>query len=198
MSPSDVARRGRFRVTNLARTIIDLAAVLDDEWLKACFDSAVRQSKSNVGWISRVLARHGPGKRGVGRLRALVDEYRQGDEVPDSALESFGMELAKATGHKPQLHCDVVDGKRHVAEVDLAWPELKLCVEFDGWKAHGTRAAFVRDRARDRELFPLGWTVLRYTWDDVVHDRENVLEQLVQSYESRARSLPPRRRSHRR
>ncbi len=195
LSPSDVTKRGRLRLTNLARTIIDLAAVLDEGWLRACFDSAVRQNKSNVGWISRTLARHGPGKRGVGRLRALVDEYRQGDEVPDSVLESLGVELARATGRKPLLHCDVMDGARHVAEVDLAWPEVKLCVEFDGWKTHGTRAAFVRDRARDRDLFPLGWTVLRYTWDDVVHDRDNVLDQLVRSYESRARSS---RRSHRR
>ncbi len=189
LSPSDIAKRGRFRVTNLARTIIDLAAVLDEGWLRACFDSAVRQNKSNVGWISRTLAKYGPGKRGVGRLRALVDEYRQGDEVPDSVLESLGVELARATGRKPTLHWNVLDGARRVAEVDLAWPELKLCVEFDGWKTHGSRAAFVRDRARDRELFPLGWTVLRYTWDDVVHDRDTIVDQLVQSYESRARSL---------
>jgi REase_MTES_1575 len=151
-------------------------------------------------WLSRMLAKHGPGRRGVGRLRALIDEYRQGDEVPDSVLESLGVELARATGHKPQLHWNVLDGARHVAEVDLAWPEVRLCVEFDGWKTHGSRAAFVRDRARDRALFPLGWTVLRYTWDDVVRDRDNVLDQLVQSYESRARSFPPApsRRSHRR
>jgi very-short-patch-repair endonuclease len=74
--------------------------------------------------------------------------------------------------------------------VDLAWPELRLCVEFDGWKTHGTREAFARDRSRDRELFPLGWTVLRYTWDDVVRDPEVVVDQLVRSFESRARSLP--------
>jgi len=191
LSPSDVTTRRGFRMTNLPRTMIDLASILDDGELRAAFDSAIRQDKSNVGWISRILHRHGPGRRGVGRLRAVVDEYRRGDEVPDSVLESLGVELAKATGRKPRLHWDVVDEGRHVAEVDLAWPELRLCVQFDGWKTHGTRAAFVRDRACDRELFPLGWTVLRYTWDDVVHDREATIEQLVQSYEVRARSFPP-------
>ncbi len=45
----------RFRLTNLARTMVDLASVLDDGWLRAAFHSAVRQSKANVGWISRVL-----------------------------------------------------------------------------------------------------------------------------------------------
>ena len=191
LTPNDVTNRGRFRVTNLPRTLIDLASVLDDGELRACFDSAIRHNKAAAGWISRVLYRHGPGRRGVGRLRALVDEHRRGDEVPDSVLESLGAELAKATGRKPKLHLNVLDEAHHVAEVDLAWPELQLCVQFDGWQRHGTRAAFVHDRAQDRALFPLGWSVLRYTWDDVVLDRDATVDQLVRAVESRARSLPP-------
>jgi len=175
----DIGNRGPLRLTNLPRTLIDLAAILDDGELRAAFDSALRQDTANAAWISRVLNRHGPGGRGVGRLRALVDEYRRGDEVPDSALESLGVELARATGRKPELHWNVREGARHVAEVDLAWPKLRVCVEFDGWKQHGTRAAFVRDRARDRALVKQGWTVLRYPWDDVVRDPDAVLEDLV-------------------
>lgn len=187
-------------MTNLARTMIDLASILDDGALRAAFDSALRQDKTYAGWISRTLYLHASGRRGVGRLRELIDEYHQGDEVPDSVLESLGLELAKATGRMPQLHLNIADGARHVAEVDLAWPELQLCVQFDGWKTHGTQEAFVSDRALDRELVPLGWTVLRYTWKDVVHNFEFVVEQLVEILESRARALPPvpRRRKQRR
>jgi hypothetical protein len=172
--------------------MVDLASVLDDGWLRAAFDSAVRQDTAYVGWISRVLARCGPGRRGASRLRALVEEYRRGAEVPDSALESLGLELARATGSKPKLHYDVLDGARHVAEVDLAWPELGLCAQFDGWKHHGTREAFVKDRACDRALFQLGWTVLRYAWDDVVSEPDTVIEGLVRSFEVASR-LRPRR-----
>ena len=125
---------------------------------------------------------------GIRRLRALLQEYRQTDEVPDSALESLALELAKAVGKTPQLHYNVLDGAHHVAEVDLAWPKLRLGIECDGWRHHGTRAAFVRDRARDRALFSLGWSVLRYSWEDVVHNADEVIEELVRSYELRARS----------
>ncbi len=197
LTAGDVTTRGRFRVTNLARTMVDLASVLDDGWLRAAFDSAVRQSKANVGWISRVLARCGRGRPGVRRLRVLVEEYRRGDEVPDSALESLGVDLARATGRKPKLHYNVLEGARHVAEVDLAWPQLRLCVEFDGWKQHGTREAFVQDRARDRALFQLGWAVLRYPWDDVVREPDTVIEGLVRSFELHARSAPRRPRAPR-
>ena len=49
-------------------------------------------------------------------------------------------------------------------EVDFAWQEQKLVVELDGYETHGTRAAFERDRARDRALQVAGWRVLRITW----------------------------------
>ena len=188
LSSRDVTTRGGLRITNLARTMIDLAWVLDDAWLRACFDSAVRQNRAIVSWLCRALHNHGPGRRGIRRLRALLQEYRQTDEVPDSALESLALELAKAVGKTPQLHYNVLDGAHHVAEVDLAWPKLRLGIECDGWRHHGTRAAFVRDRARDRALFSLGWSVLRYSWEDVVHNADEVIEELVRSYELRARS----------
>lgn len=188
MGSSDTTTRGRFRLTNLARTMIDLASVLDDGWLRAAFDSAVRQNRANAQWISRMLTKHGPGRRGVGQLSVLVDEYRQGDEVPDSVLESLGLELAMATGRKPRLHWNILEGVRHIAEVDLAWPKLRVCVDFDGWKTHGTRAAFVRDRARDRELVGLGWTVLRYPWNDVACKPETIVEDLIRIL-SRATTL---------
>src|SRR5262249_22760447 len=160
---------GGMRLTNLARTIIDLAWVLDDGWLRACFDSAVRRNREIVSWLWRTLHSHGPGRRGIGRLRRLLQEYRRTGEVPDSALESLALELAKRTGRKPQLHYNVLDGAHHVAEVDFAWPKVRLVIQCDGWRHHGTRAAFVRDRAQDRALFHLGWDVLRYPWDDVVN-----------------------------
>jgi len=159
--------------------MIDLASVLDDGELRAAFDSVIGQNRAHVWWIFRMLTRHGPGRRGVGRLRALLEEYRRGDEVPDSVLESLAVELTKAVGHEPQLHYSVLDGGRHVAEVDLAWPERRVCVELDGWETHRTRAAFVGDRVRDRALARLGWTILRYPWDDVARNPDTFVEDLV-------------------
>jgi hypothetical protein len=184
---ADVTRRGPFRLTHLARTMIDLASVLDDAWLRAVMDSALRQRKTNLAWISQALQKHGRGRRGADRLRVLLDEYERGDEVPDSVLESFAIDLAAAIGHKPKLHWRVLQGARLIAEVDLAWPEVSLCVEVDGWMHHGSRAAFARDRARDRALLGLEWMVMRYTWHDVTGDRESMISELARAYESRAR-----------
>src|SRR5215831_5484805 len=94
--PSEIGTRGPFRVTHLARTVIDLASVLDDKWLRAALDSALRKHRSNLAWISRLLNQRGQGRRGADRLRALIAEYQEGDEVPDSVLESFAVQLARA------------------------------------------------------------------------------------------------------
>jgi predicted transcriptional regulator of viral defense system len=57
--PSEVTKRGPFRLTHLARTIIDLASVLDEGWLRAALDSALRQRRTNLAWISRALNERG-------------------------------------------------------------------------------------------------------------------------------------------
>jgi very-short-patch-repair endonuclease len=51
-------------------------------------------------------------------------------------------------------------------EVDCAWPDQRVVVELDSWACHGTKAAFRRDRARDRRLRLAGWQPIRITaWD---------------------------------
>jgi very-short-patch-repair endonuclease len=102
------------------------------------------------------------------------------------------MELAAAIGHEPKLHCRILQRKQLVAEVDLAWPEVRLCAELDGWMHHGSRAAFVRDRARDRALFGLGWMVLRYTYYDVIDHRESMIDELARAYNSRVLTIGSR------
>lgn len=188
LSCAEVTTRGGFRLTSLPRTMIDLAAVLDDGWLRAALDSAIRQDRSHLTRIWRLLLRWGPGRRGAGRLRSLVEEYRRGAEVPDSALEAFALRLARATGQMPKVHYEVRDRGRFVAEVDLAWPQLRLGIELDGWAYHATRQNFVKDRARDRALFQLGWSVLCYTWGDVMHDHDSFIEELAQIFEAQART----------
>ncbi len=191
---SDVTKRGPLRLTHLARTIIDLASMLDDKSLRAALDSALRQRRSHLGWISQLLNQRGNGRRGADRLRGLIAEYRDGDEVPDSVLESFALQLARAIGREPKLHWEVFDGERRVAEVDLAWPEVRLCAQLDGWRWHSSREAFVEDRALDRALQRLGWMVLRYTWHEVSSDPESWVAQMLDTYESRAAAFPRRKR----
>jgi very-short-patch-repair endonuclease len=64
-------------------------------------------------------------------------------------------------------------------EVDFCWPELRLAVEIDSWKYHGTRTAHRRDRRRSTALQLAGWTVIRFTDHDIEFDRGYILATLI-------------------
>ena len=61
-----------------------------------------------------------------------------------------------------------------LAEVDFAYPEIKLAIEVDGFGAHGTPRAMAKDFVRQNGLVPYGWRVLRFTWQQVTRQPEMV------------------------
>ena len=56
-----------------------------------------------------------------------------------------------------------------LARVDLAYPEAKLAIEYDG-KAHFTDARSRADRRRDLLLADHGWYTMRLTHEQVYGD----------------------------
>jgi very-short-patch-repair endonuclease len=62
--------------------------------------------------------------------------------------------------------------------LDLAFPAARVAIEVDGWAWHSTADRFRADRRRQNALILAGWTVLRFTWDDLVHRPDAVLAQI--------------------
>jgi very-short-patch-repair endonuclease len=69
--------------------------------------------------------------------------------------------------------------------VDFAWLDERVIVETDGWAAHGHRAAFERDHARDADLAARGWIVVRFTWRQVCDAPTRVVAQVSQTLAAR-------------
>jgi very-short-patch-repair endonuclease len=93
-------------------------------------------------------------------------------------LERRFLELCRnAALPSPRVHAWVtVEGDGF--EVDFCLPDARLIVEVDGSEIHGTRAAFERDRQRDRLLVLEGWHVVRFTWRQVVRRPGDVADTL--------------------
>lgn len=67
----------------------------------------------------------------------------------------------------------------------------RLCIEFDGHSFHErTPEQASRDRARDRQLQIAGWTVLRYTYSEVVKNFPSLFNDQI--YPQIERLVPPR------
>jgi len=63
------------------------------------------------------------------------------------------------------------------AQADVYFPDIRLVIEVDGYRAH-SGAQFQRDRTRQNLLVTAGCTVLRYTWDDLTAQPDEVARQI--------------------
>ncbi|GAB3595841.1 endonuclease domain-containing protein [Microbacterium tumbae] len=103
--------------------------------------------------------------RGCAAVREALPRARTRVESPketETRLAIVGAELPE-----PFVQYQVFDGGRFIARVDLAYPELKIAIEYEGDGHRTDKAQWRRDIARQRELEALGWIVVRVTQMDL-------------------------------
>ncbi|HEX3622050.1 MAG TPA: hypothetical protein VHT97_07030 [Acidimicrobiales bacterium] len=73
------------------------------------------------------------------------------------------LRLLVADGFAPpvQQHRLRIGGR--TVRLDLAYPQVLLAMEVDGWEHHRTRTAFDDDRVRGNLIVAAGWTLVRFT-----------------------------------
>lgn len=162
MPAGDVTEMDAIPCTSATRTCVDLGSVVDEQVLERAFECAVRRGLTSHEYAARRaawLARRG--KTGPAALLRVLERRQRRSN--DSDLETrFEQECRKAgiSGLLRQVHIGP-----YVA--DFAEPRSRVVVELDGLASHGTAAALQRDLARQNYLVLEGWTILRFTWDDV-------------------------------
>jgi len=158
-------------VTTPSRTILDLGAVQGPRAVERSLEVALGRQLVTLPGLRTVLdsdARRG--RQGVGVLRMLLDKRSEGEELAESVLEARMLGLCRTEGLPvPVCQHEVRNGRRLVGRIDFAYPADRVAIEVDGYESHASLDAFRHDRARQNELVALGWTVLRFTWDDVGH-----------------------------
>lgn len=150
-------------VTTAARTLLDLAAVVEPHALERALERAQALRLADSVALPDLLARY-PGRRGTVAVRAILDQGRLGTAVTRSELEDAFLAFLDRFGlPRPAVNV-VLQLRGGSVEADCVWREQGVVVELDGYATHGTRSAFERDRARDRRLQAAGWRVVRVTW----------------------------------
>lgn len=161
----DVAWAAGCRVTSASRTAWDLARRLALVEAVVAVDSlAHRREFEPADLLARRAAE--PGARGCRRLDRIV---ALADPRAESPGETRLRLLLIVRGGLPAPSAQFRVRNEYgvvVARVDLAYPEAKPALEYDGIE-HYTRARAERDRARDAELAGLGWETVRVGRDDV-------------------------------
>ena len=171
---ADVRRRGSLPVTSPARTWRDLAGILDPAALLAATDQLLNGLSSRDELREQLVRR--PTGRGCARARGVLP---MADPRAESPMESVVRWLVLRSGiPAPELQYEIRDGRGAlIARADLAWPDRRVLVEFDG-DVHRERDVFVRDLRRQNRLVAAGWTVLRFTSADVLGRPDEVLAEI--------------------
>ena len=154
-------------VTSLERTALDCACSLPGPAALAVLDGAVRRGTDATAVAALLVER--AGGRGVVVARRAVT---WADARAESPGESAARWVCLAGGlPAPDLQ-HAIRTRLGTFYADLAWPELRVVVEFDGVvKYTGTYGpggeALVAEKRRQDAIEEAGWRVIRVTWADL-------------------------------
>jgi hypothetical protein len=167
--PGDVTKLGPMPVTDPARTLLDLGAVVPEVLVEQALDDALVRGVVTVPRLRRRLAaRGGSGRRGVGVLRMLLVDRDPAHVPPQSVLETRVARMLRWSGLPPPVRqFEVRVNGQLVARPDFAWPDARVALEADGYVHHAGTRAWSRDLERRNALTALGWVLVHVRWADL-------------------------------
>jgi Protein of unknown function (DUF559) len=151
----------------------------------ACADQAIAsvgpaQANQFIEAVQERLNRRDD-RRGTARGTVLLSlATGKAESPPESWLRLVVADAGYPLG-VPQHEVRDLDG-RVIYRLDLAWPELRIALEYDGYEAHENRES--DDAERDARLRARGWLVIHVRAEDM-RDARHLLDRLAQAFAAR-------------
>lgn len=165
-------------VTCVARTVIDCARALPFDEALAVADSALRSKKVTREKLIRA-AEESP-RSGRPRALEVVQAASPRAANPfESVLRAIARDVAGLVV-VPQGEVGTV------GHADLTDARLRIAIEADSYEHHSLPEAFRYDVRRYTSMVRLGWVVVRFVWEDVMRDPDEVRAVLADVVARRA------------
>jgi very-short-patch-repair endonuclease len=173
--PGAVRTRSGLAVTSRSWTALDLLAHASPTEAMRFADRALQR-----GWLTKdqlaARLRDQPNRPGNGALRRLQRTFGDGAAAQSERVLHQLLRRAGIRDWRPNH--EVWSAGELLAVVDVALPHRMVAIEVDGMAYHVDVDRFRRDRSRQNALVALGWTVLRFTWSDLV-DRPGYVVAMI-------------------
>lgn len=130
-------------------------------------DRAKQKRWASHADLARTYERH----RGTAGSRSMALLLERTGDRAHSQLERAGVGLLRAAGISGFVlnYATVLPTGRKV-ELDVAFVELKVGLEFDGFAFHSSPEQQRYDLNRANEIMASGWALRRFSWSDVLAD----------------------------
>jgi hypothetical protein len=167
LETTDVSVPFGFKQTTPARTWCDLAEQTSLAELVAAGDFLIRWRSplTTLSELSEYSERAALRRGRAARRRALGLLSERAESYRESVLR---VAIVLAGFPSPAVNHEVRNDRGDfVARVDLAWPEQRVAVEYEGDQHRTDRAQWQRDLRRVEALQDLHWRVIRTSADDL-------------------------------
>lgn len=178
---------------SVARTLLSLAALVPDELtfdqVHGAVDEAVALGLARDPWLWwRLEKLRRSGRNGVTVFESIL-VARAGGLVTESWLERETLRVLTDAGVPlPTCQARIAPRGAFVARVDFVYADRRLVIEVSGYRHHRTKAQTIADAKRRRALTLEGYTVLEYTYDDVVSRPAVLAAEVVHALGLRSRA----------
>lgn len=165
LAAHEIQTHRRVRVTTPPRTALDLGCSLPRHRALGVLDELSRAHDLEPRAFEAEISRF-RGRRGVLQLRDLLPLI---DPRSESQRESWiRLEIADAGLPRPEVQWWVIEDGVALWRLDLAYPDHKVAIEYDGAEFHRrTSEQIEHDARRRRWLRTRGWKVIVVTKEDL-------------------------------
>jgi very-short-patch-repair endonuclease len=168
LEPHHIATWRGLPVTRPARTIFDLAATAHPGFVERTLDTMWSRGLVTIAGLDRMMSDVAArGRTGVVLMRQLIDARRVLRQSTGSRLELRFEALADRAGIPPLRRQVDLGDDEWIGRMDFVAVERRLVVEVDSEIHHAALLDRRRDLDRTRRLVAAGWSVRRYTEDDL-------------------------------
>lgn len=167
-------RASGVRVAHPADAVVDLMRFLPPPDALDVGQQALLRRTVGLQWLVAEQARLSA-FRGAAQLRRTIRSLADGTRSEAERRLVARMQDAGIAGWEANLSVRA-GGRTYV--LDLAFEAESITVEVDGRAFHTDADAFQRDRTRQNDLVAAGWTVLRFTWEDIVDRPADVVRRM--------------------
>jgi hypothetical protein len=184
LDPADLTVVDCIPVTSPDLTLLHLAAVCHPSTVEMAFDAAERRelvTRSSVEALVRRLGKQG--RNGIGVLRDLLERHDPAQKPRHSEMETKVLQVLRRNGlPTPVTQYEIRRSNGVlVAQVDAAYPEWKVAIEYDSYEWHTGRARLDRDTERRLKIQGVGWSPVTATATNLRGDGHRFVEAILAS-----------------
>ena len=197
LPPEHIMIRDGLRLTNPARTAVDIARMSTIPEALICLDAVLRRTIEHTLYdaTSLRLAVHDHSARQkafAGVNSVITTQYRWtgvtsassalrfADPAVESALESQSRGVLIAGGvPRPECGMPVTGASGRVYWVDMLWSQHGVIGECDGAVKYTAPDVLYREKLRQEDLERAGWRVVRWSYADVLRNPGRLIERIL-------------------